>query len=158
MLDLQPASLSQSLAVARQFRPFQLLQLQHFNFWWSPPENSASYGSAGLVCALPYREWGKAVLKKHVETTSPLREHECSRAQALGACNAWGRATSITWRQYEFNSEHRQQRLKEIQGSEWVLILSWLSALLLLGATWWAAFRLLCCIVQLIQYVPRSLP
>jgi hypothetical protein len=69
-----------------------------------------------------------------------------------------GFATSITWRQYEFNSEHRQQRLKEIQGYEWVLMLSWLSALLLLGATWWAAFKLLCCIVELIQYVPRSLP
>ena len=29
ILDLQPASLSQSLAVARQFRPFQL---RHFKF------------------------------------------------------------------------------------------------------------------------------
>jgi hypothetical protein len=27
-----------------------------------------------------------------------------------------------------------------------------------LGATWWAACKLLCCIVQLIQNVPRSLP
>jgi hypothetical protein len=89
---------------------------------------------------------------------SPIREHEWSGAQVLGARNCWGRATSITWRQYEFNSEHRRQRLEEIRGSEWVLILSWLSALLLLGATWWAAVKLVCCIVQLIQYAPRSLP
>jgi hypothetical protein len=40
-------------ALARQFRPFQLLQLRHFNFWRSPLENSASYGSAGLALALP---------------------------------------------------------------------------------------------------------
>jgi hypothetical protein len=80
------------------------------------------------------------------------------RAEALWARNVWGRAMSITWRQYEFNSKHRQQRLKEIQGYEWVLILSLLCALLLLGAAWWAAFKLLCCIVQLIQYMPRSLP
>jgi hypothetical protein len=55
---------------------------------------------------------------------------------SFGGAQCWGRAMSITWRQYEFNSEHRQQHLKEVQGYEWVLILSWLSALLLLGATW----------------------
>jgi hypothetical protein len=33
------------------------------NFWWSPPENSASCGPAGLVCALHYREWEEAMLK-----------------------------------------------------------------------------------------------
>jgi hypothetical protein len=52
---------------------------------------------------------------------------------SFGGAQCLGRAMSITWRQCEFNSEHRQQRLKEIQGYEWVLILSWLSALLLWG-------------------------
>jgi hypothetical protein len=65
---------------------------------------------------------------------------------------------STAWRQYDCNSRRHQQSLKEIQGDEWVLIFSWLGALLLWGAIWWAAFKLLCCIVQFIQYVPRSLP
>jgi hypothetical protein len=62
------------------------------------------------------------------------------------------------WRQYDVKSERRQQRLKGIQGYEWVLILSWLCALVLWGFTWWAAFRLLCSMVQFVQYVPRLLP
>jgi len=61
------------------------------------------------------------------------------------------------WRQYNFKSEHRQQRLKEIQGYEWALIFSWASALLLWGLLWWAAFRLLCNMVQLVRYVPGLL-
>jgi hypothetical protein len=61
-------------------------------------------------------------------------------------------------RQYDFKSELRQQRLKGIQGYEWVLIVSWLCALVLWGFTWWAAFRLLCNVVQFVQYVPRLLP
>jgi hypothetical protein len=63
-----------------------------------------------------------------------------------------------SWQQYNLKSEHRQQRLNEIQGYEWILIFSWLGALVLLGFTWWAAFRLLCDMVQLGRYVPGLLP
>jgi hypothetical protein len=51
--NLQPAS---SL---RHFRRFQLLRPRYFEFRRFSPENSATYGSAGLVCALPYRKWEK---------------------------------------------------------------------------------------------------
>jgi DNA-directed RNA polymerase specialized sigma24 family protein len=54
---------------------------------------------------------------------------------------------------YDLKSERRQQR-----GYEWVLIVSWLCALVLWGFTWWTAFRLLCSMVQFVQYVPRLLP
>jgi hypothetical protein len=62
------------------------------------------------------------------------------------------------WLQYDFKFRHRQQWLKEIQGSEWVLIFSWLGALVLSGFTWWAAYRLLFDIAQLLQFIPRLLP
>lgn len=65
-----------------------------------------------------------------------------------------GQATGTGSLQYDLQSEHRQQRRKEILGYEWVLIFSWLGALVLWGVTWWAAFRLLCDIVQLVRYVP----
>ena len=51
---------------------------------------------------------------------------------------------STAWWQYRFKSDHRQERLKEIQGYEWFLmIFSWISALLHFGLLWWAVFRLL---------------
>ena len=59
--------------------------------------------------------------------------------------------------QYRFKSEHREECLKEIQEYEWALIFSWASALLLWGLLWWAAFRLLCNMVQLVRYVPGLL-
>jgi hypothetical protein len=62
------------------------------------------------------------------------------------------------WQQYNFKSEHRQHRLTEIQGYGWVLIFSWLGALVLWGFTWWAPFRLLCHMVQRLRYVPGLLP
>jgi hypothetical protein len=62
------------------------------------------------------------------------------------------------WQQYNFKSGHRQHRLKEIEGYEWVLIFSWIGVLVLWGVTWWAAFRLLCNMVQLVRYVPGLLP
>jgi hypothetical protein len=68
-----------------------------------------------------------------------------------------GKTMSTTWRQYDCNFRHRQQRLKERQGYELVLIFSWLGALLTGGFLWWAAFRLLCCMVQLVRYVPGLL-
>jgi hypothetical protein len=37
---------------------------------------------------------------------------------------------------------------------DWVVIFSGLGVLLSWGFTWWAAYRLLCCVGQLIQYVP----
>ena len=61
------------------------------------------------------------------------------------------------WWQYDVKFRHRQQRLNEMQGSEWVLIFSWLGALVLWGLTWWAAFRLLCNMVQLVRFVPGLL-
>jgi hypothetical protein len=64
---------------------------------------------------------------------------------------------STAWWQYDCDFRRRQQRLKEIQGCEWVLIFSWLGALLIWGFLWWAAFRLLCCMVQLVQYAPGLL-
>lgn len=65
---------------------------------------------------------------------------------------------STVWQQYNFKSEHRQHRLTEIQGYEWVLIFSWLGALVFWGFTWWAAFRLLCDMVQLVRCAPGLLP
>jgi hypothetical protein len=64
---------------------------------------------------------------------------------------------SIAWRQYDCNFRRRQQGLKEIQGYELVLIFSCLGALLTLGLLWWAVFRLLCCMVELVQHVPGLL-
>jgi hypothetical protein len=69
-----------------------------------------------------------------------------------------GGTMSTAWRQYDCNFRRRQQGLKEIQGYELVLIFSWLGALLTWGFLWWAAFRLLCCTVQLVPYVPGLLP
>jgi hypothetical protein len=69
-----------------------------------------------------------------------------------------GGTMSIAWRQYDWNFRRRQPRLKEIQRSEWVLIFSWLGTLLIWGFLWWAAFRLLCGMVQLVRYVPGSMP
>jgi hypothetical protein len=68
-----------------------------------------------------------------------------------------GETMSTTWRQYDCNFRRRQQRLKEIQGYECVLIFSWLGALLSWGFLWWAAFRLLCDVAQFVQHVPRLL-
>ena len=65
-----------------------------------------------------------------------------------------GETMSTTWRQYDCNFRRRQQGLKEIQGYELVLIFSGLGALLTWGFLWWAAFRLLCCTVQLVRDVP----
>jgi hypothetical protein len=65
---------------------------------------------------------------------------------------------STAWRQYDCKFRRRQQGLKEIQGYEGVLIFSWLGALLLWGFLWWAAFRLLCSMVQLVRYASGLLP
>ena len=64
---------------------------------------------------------------------------------------------STAWRQYDCNFRGRQQRLKEIQGHELVLIFTWLGALLTWGFLWWAAFRLLCDVAQFVQHVPGLL-
>ena len=84
----------------------------------------------------------------------------CSVSQILQA--PWvrneGCAMSTALQQYKFRSAHRQQRLRETQGHDWVLILSWLGALLCWGFLWWAVYRLFCCVVQLIQFVPGLLP
>jgi hypothetical protein len=64
---------------------------------------------------------------------------------------------STAWRQHGLKFRHRQQGLKEIEGYDWVLIFSWLGAPVLGGVTCWAAFRLLCCMAQLLLYVPGSL-
>jgi len=69
-----------------------------------------------------------------------------------------GGTMSTAWRQYDCNFRGRQQRLKEIQGFELVLIFSWLGALLTWGFLLWAAFRLLCFILQLVRYVSGLLP
>jgi hypothetical protein len=65
---------------------------------------------------------------------------------------------STALQQYKFRPEHRQQLLREIQGDDWAVILSWLGVLLSWGFFWWAVYRLFCCVVQLIQYVPGLLP
>jgi hypothetical protein len=75
-----------------------------------------------------------------------------------GARKVLGGTMSTAWQQYDCNFRRRQQRLKEIQGYEWVLTFSWLGALLLWGFLWWAAFRLLCCMVQLVRYARGLLP
>jgi hypothetical protein len=93
----------------------------------------------------------RAVFRKH--TLNNLSTHECSRARKV-----WEQAMGTVWRQYNFKSEHRQQRLKEVQGYEWVLIFSWLGALVLWGFMLWAASTLLCNTVQLVRYVPGLLP
>jgi hypothetical protein len=41
------------------FDAFNSFDLDLSEFRRSSPENSAIYGSAGLACALPYREWEK---------------------------------------------------------------------------------------------------
>jgi len=64
---------------------------------------------------------------------------------------------STTWRQYDGTFRGRQQRSKEIQGYEGVLIFSWLGALLLWGFLWWAVIRLLCDVAQFVQHIPRLL-
>jgi len=83
----------------------------------------------------------------------PEKLREGSRARKV-----LGGTMSTAWRQYDCNFRPRQQRLKEIQGYASVLIFSWLGTLLLWGFLWWAAFRLLCCTVQLVRYVPGLLP
>jgi hypothetical protein len=93
----------------------------------------------------------RVVFAKHM--LNNWSTHEGSRVRKV--C---GRAMGTGWRRYDFTSERRQQRLKGIQGYEWVLIVSWLCVLVLWGFTWWAAFRLLCSMVQFVQYVPRLLP
>jgi len=65
---------------------------------------------------------------------------------------------STASRQYDCNLRRLQQRSKETQRCELVLIFSWLGALLSWGFLWWAAFRLLCGMVQLVRYVPGLLP
>jgi hypothetical protein len=45
------------------FDPFDFFNFVISHLWWSPPKNSAGCGSAGLVCALPYRQWKDAMLK-----------------------------------------------------------------------------------------------
>jgi hypothetical protein len=61
---------------------------------------------------------------------------------------------NIASRQYDCNFGRRQQRLKAIKGYELVLIFSGLGAVLTWGFVLWAAFRLLCGMVQLVRYVP----
>ena len=61
-LDLRPTFSIFLLASRRSFDtfdPFNFFDLGHFELWRSPPENSASYDSAGLVCALLYRKCRK---------------------------------------------------------------------------------------------------
>ena len=69
-----------------------------------------------------------------------------------------GGTMSTAWRQYDCNFRRRRQRLKEVQGYELVLIFSWLGAVLTWVVLWWAAFRLLCSMVQLVRYGPGFLP
>lgn len=64
---------------------------------------------------------------------------------------------NISSRLYDCNFRRRQQGLKEIQGYELVLIFSGLGAVLTWGFVLWAAFRLLCGMVQLVRYVPGLL-
>ena len=45
------------------FDPFDFFNFVISHLWWSPPENSAGCGCAGLVRALPYRQWEDATLK-----------------------------------------------------------------------------------------------
>ena len=78
-----------------------------FRFWRSSPENSATYIFTGLVCALLYYE----------------------RVKAAG----FEEAMSTSWRQSDFRFGHSQQRLKQIQRYDLVLIFSWLGALVLWG-------------------------
>jgi hypothetical protein len=70
----------------------------------------------------------------------------------------FGEEMSTTWQQYDRNFGGRQQRSEKPQGYELVLIFTWLGALLSCGFLWWAAFRLLFCMVQLIRYAPGFLP
>jgi hypothetical protein len=86
------------------------------------------------------------VINEHL--SEKLRE--CSRERKV-----W-RPMSTARRRYDC-LRRRQQHLKEVQGDEWVLIFSWLGVLLLWGSLWWAAFRLLCSMVQLVQYAPGLL-
>ena len=75
----------------------------------------------------------------------------------FGGRKVLGEATSIAWRQYDCNLRRRQQGLNEIQGYGLVLIFSCLGALLTWGFLWWAAFRLLCYMVQLVRHIPGLL-
>jgi hypothetical protein len=68
----------------------------------------------------------------------------------------WGTMRPAS-RQYDCNFRRHQQGLKDIQGCESVLIVSWLGTLLLWGFLWWAAFKLLCDVAQFVQHVPRLL-
>jgi len=83
---------------------------------------------------------------------------ECTATHGLiGAGKLWWGTMSPASRQYDCNFRGRQQRLKEIQGYEGVLIFSWLGTVLIWGFLWWAAFKLLCDVAQFVQHVPRLL-
>ena len=65
---------------------------------------------------------------------------------------------STALQRYKFESERRQQHLRELQENDKVVILSWLGALLSWGFFWWAVYRIFFCVVQLIQYVTGLQP
>lgn len=65
---------------------------------------------------------------------------------------------NTAWRQRRFKSDHRRDRPKEIQGCEWVLIFSWVGALLSWALLWWAAFRLLTVCANLLYTFRVLLP
>lgn len=61
--------------------------------------------------------------------------------------------------QYRVKSDRRHERLKGIQRYErWFLIFSWVSALILWGLLWWAAFRLLTVCANLLRTFRVLLP
>jgi hypothetical protein len=60
---------------------------------------------------------------------------------------------------YRFKSDWRHERLKKIEAYEWwLLIFSWVSALILWGLLWWAAFRLLTVCANLLYTFRVLLP
>jgi hypothetical protein len=66
--------------------------------------------------------------------------------------------STASW-QYPFKSDRRHERLKEIQRYEWWFsIFSWVSALILWGLLWWAAFRLLTVCANLLRTFRVLLP
>lgn len=53
----------------------------------------------------------------------------------------------------DLKAERRQLSLNETEGYGQILTFSWIIALLLWGLTWWAAVRLLGCMVELFRCV-----
>ena len=81
------------------FDPFNFFNFDIFDFWRSSPENSATYGSASLVWALPLlRVRAKAMLKISILDTQSHRrlvvEGKLIAPWAAELTSVWRKATA----------------------------------------------------------------